>query len=163
MEALYSESDAEEDDAKAMDVSALIGPTPAVPIVKPAEAKPEQQYNLPKRWLYCPPMGRVICNTFIPMKTPLDARIYDRKIQQPWLCFHLSHLLEHHSEGRRVGMVVDLNMAYHFYNGEKEVTERGLIYEKMRRRAECPWLHAPLHPQSQPISQGEWLDGRECL
>src|SRR5438105_316054 len=40
------------------------------------------QHGLPQRWMYCPPMGKLVADLFIPMKSPLCAT-YDQLITDP--------------------------------------------------------------------------------
>uniref|UniRef100_A0A914I861 Uncharacterized protein n=1 Tax=Globodera rostochiensis TaxID=31243 RepID=A0A914I861_GLORO len=48
-----------------------------------------QRTRLPARWLYCPPMGKVVAQKFLPMKTPLDDS-YDHLIESSKYFFHPS-------------------------------------------------------------------------
>jgi len=64
----------------------------------------------------------VIANKFIPMKTPLDER-YDQAIRDLTKVSGDSYLFRPHTvfevhHDKKIGLWVDLNKAYRYYNGE---------------------------------------------
>ncbi|TKR60943.1 hypothetical protein L596_028124 [Steinernema carpocapsae] len=97
----------------------------------PTPRKAEQ--GLPDRWLYCPPMGKIVAETFLPFKTPLCA-LYDYQIPEPKYRFHVDDVfnvkLEEASKGAKIGLWIDLTKTARYY-AKKEVTRRNCKYLKM--------------------------------
>ncbi|KAL3093071.1 hypothetical protein niasHT_022521 [Heterodera trifolii] len=96
--------------------------------------KANQRTRLPPRWLYCPPMGKVVAQRFLPMKTPLDSS-YDHLIESPKYFFHPSSVfrapLLGATKGAKIGLWVDLTNSDNFYN-EEEVLNNGSKFLKMK-------------------------------
>ncbi|KAJ1348574.1 hypothetical protein KIN20_003906 [Parelaphostrongylus tenuis] len=62
--------------------------------------------GVPRRWMYCPKVGKVIDGLFLPFKTPLCS-LYDDRIDEP-LRFYVKHVFTHPSlEGRKLGLWID--------------------------------------------------------
>lgn len=87
--------------------------------------------GLPDRWLYCPKVGNLIINTFLPFKTPL-CDLYDRFIADPNLRFHPDDVLTHSElKGKKIGLWIDLTKTDRYYD-YKEVQKAGCKYKKMQ-------------------------------
>ncbi|KAK0410615.1 hypothetical protein QR680_005235 [Steinernema hermaphroditum] len=97
----------------------------------PTPRKAEQGF--PDRWLYCPPMGKVIAKTFLPFKTPL-CRLYDYQFSDPKYRFHVDDVfsakLEGAHPGAKIGLWVDLTKTSRYYS-KKEVQRKDCKYVKM--------------------------------
>uniref|UniRef100_A0A183CKR1 mRNA guanylyltransferase n=1 Tax=Globodera pallida TaxID=36090 RepID=A0A183CKR1_GLOPA len=93
-----------------------------------------QRTRLPARWLYCPPMGKVVAQKFLPMKTPLDDS-YDHLIESSKYFFHPSSVfrmpLLGAAKGAKIGLWIDLTNSDNFYNGD-EVVRNGCKFLKMK-------------------------------
>ncbi|QRI42800.1 putative RNA phosphatase [Cheloniid poxvirus 1] len=78
---------------------------------------PRHYNNLPDKWLDYVPIGDVIENTrFIAFKVPLSKK-YDRVIMDPKNRFYVEDLLNYlHSNGKQLGLIIDLNLSYRYYN-----------------------------------------------
>uniref|UniRef100_A0A1I8C0L7 mRNA-capping enzyme n=1 Tax=Meloidogyne hapla TaxID=6305 RepID=A0A1I8C0L7_MELHA len=74
--------------------------------------------RLPARWLYCPPMGKVVARKFLPMKTPLDTS-YDHLIESPKYYFHPEMVfrtpLRDVNSGAQILLWIDLTNSNSFY------------------------------------------------
>nr|CAD2151071.1 unnamed protein product [Meloidogyne enterolobii] len=74
--------------------------------------------RLPARWLYCPPMGKVVARKFLPMKTPLDTS-YDHLIESPKYYFHPDMVfrtpLRDVNPGAQILLWIDLTNSTSFY------------------------------------------------
>ncbi|KAH7730826.1 mRNA capping enzyme domain-containing protein [Aphelenchoides avenae] len=90
------------------------------------------ELGLPNRWTYCPPMGKVVAERFLPMKTPLST-LYD-ELLEPKLRFHPQDVfrcrLNGAKEGAKIGMWIDLTKTTRYYNKD-EVECHGCVYKKM--------------------------------
>ncbi|KAI6220636.1 MRNA-capping enzyme [Aphelenchoides fujianensis] len=105
---------------------------------RPAEPITEQlalQLGPPKRWLYCPPMGKEISG-FLPIKTPL-APAYDGCLPDAQFRFtpadvfaHAPQRFEPRDAKKKIGMWIDLTKTSRYYDKD-EVEKRGVAYVKM--------------------------------
>uniref|UniRef100_A0A0N4Z0I5 mRNA-capping enzyme n=1 Tax=Parastrongyloides trichosuri TaxID=131310 RepID=A0A0N4Z0I5_PARTI len=90
-------------------------------------------FGLPDRWLYCPKIGKVISQIFVPFKTPLST-LYDSQISDPSLYFHPQDVfdakLEDNKNGAKIGLWIDLTKTSRYYH-EDEIRKNGCIYEKL--------------------------------
>uniref|UniRef100_A0A915BLY8 mRNA-capping enzyme n=1 Tax=Parascaris univalens TaxID=6257 RepID=A0A915BLY8_PARUN len=103
-----------------------IYPDPKGPNAEKAKLGP------PDRWLYCPPMGSVIANHFLPFKTPL-CKLYDDQIE-PKYRFHPRDVFTSNLKGvgrdAKIVLWIDLTKTNRYYS-KKEVEQRGCAYKKM--------------------------------
>ncbi|GMR59708.1 hypothetical protein PMAYCL1PPCAC_29903, partial [Pristionchus mayeri] len=94
----------------------------------------------PDRWLYCPKIGKVIENLFLPFKTPL-CHLYDNQIEKR-LQFHPQDVFDcPQAKGKKIGMWLDLTKTDRFYF-QNEVEKNGCKYRKiaMKGHGESPTL-----------------------
>uniref|UniRef100_A0AC35TXA8 mRNA-capping enzyme mRNA 5'-triphosphate monophosphatase mRNA guanylyltransferase n=1 Tax=Rhabditophanes sp. KR3021 TaxID=114890 RepID=A0AC35TXA8_9BILA len=96
----------------------------------------KSQYNgqgnltLPERWLYCPKIGGIVEDKFVPFKTPLSSK-FDSEIPDRSLRFQPSHVFEHMGTIKKdIRLWVDLTKTSRYYD-QTEVTSKGCRYEKM--------------------------------
>ncbi|GAV03544.1 hypothetical protein RvY_13947 [Ramazzottius varieornatus] len=102
---------------------------------KPRSA--EYWNEAPPRWMNCPRVGEAV-GRFLPLKTPLDSR-YDDKVP-PANRFGVDDVFAAaRSQGKTIGMWVDLSKTSRFYNRRK-VESYGAKYVKVvcSGHAECP-------------------------
>uniref|UniRef100_A0AAF5CZB4 mRNA-capping enzyme n=1 Tax=Strongyloides stercoralis TaxID=6248 RepID=A0AAF5CZB4_STRER len=102
---------------------------------KKATAIDQRSVNLgiPDRWLYCPKIGKVISETFVPFKTPLSS-LYDSQIPDSSLYFHpqdvFDEKLEGVSDGSKIKLWIDLTKTSRYYS-EDDVKKNGCLYVKI--------------------------------
>ena len=65
---------------------------------------------LPPRWKDCPRRGTIICDLFLPFKTPLDEK-FDEKLEHEF--FHPHMVL---TQQNRIGLWIDLTKTSRFYD-----------------------------------------------
>jgi len=106
---------------------------------RPPQANPlvtremAERLGIPKRWKYCPPMGKVISG-FLPVKTPL-SQLYDACLPDPQYRFYPSDVFKYaptHSDtpNVKIGMWIDLTKTDRYYS-RSDVEDRGAKYVKM--------------------------------
>ncbi|KAI1707412.1 dual specificity phosphatase, catalytic domain-containing protein [Ditylenchus destructor] len=97
-----------------------------------AKKKSAVKMGLPNRWLYCPPMGKVVAERFLPMKTPMST-IYDPQIE-PKYQFHPQDVFERQiigaKAGAKIGLWMDFTKTDRYYD-RREVEKNGCAYIKM--------------------------------
>ncbi|CAI4222640.1 unnamed protein product [Auanema sp. JU1783] len=86
--------------------------------------------GIPDRWLYCPKIGQVVADIFLPFKVPLCS-LYDDQIDKQYR-FHPEDVFKHPSvKGKKIGLWVDLTNTDRFYF-TKQVTDQGCQYRKIK-------------------------------
>ncbi|CAD6193611.1 unnamed protein product [Caenorhabditis auriculariae] len=97
----------------------MAGPTPA-----------KVRKGIPDRWMYCPKVGSLIMDLFLPFKTPLCA-LYDPEISDKKLRFHPEDVMNHvNLDGKKVGLWIDLTKTDRYYFSD-EFAQQGCIYKKL--------------------------------
>uniref|UniRef100_A0A0N5BNW6 mRNA-capping enzyme n=1 Tax=Strongyloides papillosus TaxID=174720 RepID=A0A0N5BNW6_STREA len=89
--------------------------------------------GIPDRWLYCPKIGKVISEMFVPFKTPLSS-LYDSQIPDSSLYFHPQDVFDAKLEGAPIGsrikLWIDLTKTSRYYS-EDEVRKNDCTYVKI--------------------------------
>lgn len=86
----------------------------------------------PDRWMYCPKMGKVIAEHFLPFKTPLCS-MYDDQVEKQYRFYPLdlfSTKLKGSQPGAKIGLWVDLTKTRRYYS-KKEIEQKECIYKKL--------------------------------
>ncbi|GMS81928.1 hypothetical protein PENTCL1PPCAC_4103, partial [Pristionchus entomophagus] len=101
-------------------LQSMSGPTPE-----------KAMLGAPDRWLYCPKIGKVVENLFLPFKTPLCA-LYDNQIEKKRLQFHPQDVFDcPQVKGKKIGMWIDLTKTDRFYHVD-EVKKHDCEYRKIK-------------------------------
>ncbi|VDD90364.1 unnamed protein product [Enterobius vermicularis] len=86
----------------------------------------------PDRWMYCPKMGKVIAEHFLPFKTPLCS-MYDDMVEKKYR-FHpldvFNAKLKGVQSGAKIGLWLDLTKTKRYYS-KKEVEKKDCLYKKL--------------------------------
>ncbi|CEF63181.1 mRNA-capping enzyme [Strongyloides ratti] len=89
--------------------------------------------GIPDRWLYCPKIGKVISETFVPFKTPLSS-LYDSQIPDSSLYFHPQDVFDKKFEGisgdSKIKLWIDLTKTSRYYS-EDDIRKNGCMYVKI--------------------------------
>ncbi|KAI6213714.1 hypothetical protein M3Y94_00183900 [Aphelenchoides besseyi] len=96
-------------------------------------AEVAQRLGTPKRWIYCPPMGKEVFG-FLPIKTPLSS-LYDGCLPDLNYRFTPDDVFKYapnylENKEKKIGMWIDLTKTDRYYNKE-EIERREIKYVKM--------------------------------